>query len=158
MIRTRNRTGSTIPGNSADGVSTSPSSTPGGTASHALNNSSTTPLPRHRAHPTGARRLATHSGHHTSTRIEIVTIPPCPASLARNTSVMYPGSSNRSAPDMSKRLIDPHTRDSITAGADLRPAAAGFGALGFTTRRPHRRSYAARATGSASTSYAAEIR
>jgi hypothetical protein len=138
---------------------------PGRTASHALNSSSTVRPPPHRPHPADPARAA-QSGHRTATRSEIIAIPPRAASSAPSNSVMNPSPSSSAAPRASSETSDPESRESITPGAAGRadraaalvPVAASehaaVAAGGFDV--PRRRSYAARATGSASTLYAAD--
>jgi len=132
-----------------------PSVTPGGRASHALKSSSTVPLLAQRLQD--ARGSPAQAGQRTGTRNEIITMPPVVASRALGKISMRSLPMRRATPQATREFSGPHNRLRATPGA-LRRGAEAVDELGnWLGGMPRRRSYAARATGSDKTSYAAEI-
>jgi hypothetical protein len=132
-----------------------PSFTPGGRESQALKSSSTIRLFAQRSHD--ARGFAAQAGQRTGTRREIITMPPLVASWASGKISTTSSPMRRAIPQAIREFSGPHKRRRATPGA-LRRGDVPVGELGERLGgMPRRRSYAARATGSDKTSYAAEI-
>src|SRR5215471_15161034 len=152
--RTRNVTGRSIPRSTGDGVRTVPSVTPGGKASQALKSSSTVRLFAQRLQD--ASGFPAQAGQRIGTRRAIITMPPVAASRALGNISIMSSPTLRATPPATKEFSGPDKRLRAMPGA-LRLGAVPLGGLAERLRAGLRRqSYAARATGSDNTSYAAE--